>query len=139
MNNYTASVNLCRKPEEIELGGRACMKLRCADNTFGKNAEARYFDAIVNGSDVETAKRLDVGDKIIVTGTLQATSYKAKQGKNKGKVIQSDQMPFARILEVTKSPTFFAGKPEEADDTEAPSLDEPTPEEADDDPLADLK
>ncbi len=143
MNNFTATVNLCRKPEELELGGRSCMKLRCADNTFGKNAEPRYFDAIVNGNDVDVAKRLDTGDQIVISGTLVATSFKAKKGKNKGKTVASDQMPFARILQVTKSPTFFAAQPDdegETENTEEPELEETEDAEiADgDDPLADL-
>lgn len=145
MNNYTAIVNLCRAPEELELGGRKCMKLRLADNTFGKNSETRFFNAIVSGNDAEVAARLASGDQICLSGTLVATSYKAKKGKNKGKTMQADEMPFAKILQVTKSPTFFAGKDDEG---EADAADESEPDLADadtgdtdpaDDPLADLK
>lgn len=147
MNTFTAIVNLCRSPEPLELGGRPCMKLRLADNTFGKQAETRFFDAIVSGNDADVAKRLEQGDQIVISGTLVATSYKAKKGKNKGKTIQSDQMPFAKILQVTKSPSFFSGDgekdedPAEGTETEAPDLDEGTDAgEADesDNPLADV-
>ena len=143
MNTFTAIVNLCRSPEPLELGGRACMKLRLADNTFGKQAETRFFDAIVSGNDADVAKRLEQGDQIVVSGTLVATSYKAKKGKNKGKTVQSDQMPFAKILQITKSPTFFSGDGKEDDEAAEGSTDEPDLEdggEADesDNPLADV-
>lgn len=142
VNTFTSVANLCRAPEELELGGRACMKLRLADNTYGKS-ETRFFDAIVSGPDVDTAKRLSQGDQIVITGTLQKTSYKAKKGKMKGKTIEQDQMPFAKILQVTKSESFFAEREDEADEPETdntePSLDEPSDAPADDDsPLAGL-
>lgn len=116
MNQFTCVANLCREPEELELGGRACMKMRLADNTPGKTAITRYFDAIVSGPDVDVAKRLETGDQIVVAGTLQLTEYKAKKGPNKGKKVPSEQMPFAKILQVTKSDKFFGGG---ADDDEA--------------------
>lgn len=148
MNNYTAIVNLCRAPEALTLGGRECMKLRLADNTFGKQAETRFFDAIVSGNDAEVAGRLAQGDQVVISGTLVATSYKGKKGKNKGKTVQSDQMPFAKILQVTKSPTFFTEQPDDetadAGDSSEPDLGEAeadgTPDtEVDDDPLADVR
>lgn len=144
MNTFTGIVNLCREPEDLELGGRPCKKLRLADNTFGKNSETRFFDAIVSGNDAEVAGRLKQGDQICVSGTLTLTSYKAKKGKNKGKTIQSDQMPFAKILQVTKSPSFFEGNGDDSADEadkpdEEPSLDEaPTDGDDSDNPLADI-
>ena len=146
MNTFTAVVNVCKAPETLELGGRECVKLRLADNTFGKKSETRFFDAIVSGNDADVAMRLEQGDQIAVTGTLVSTSYKSKRGKNKGKTVQSDQMPFAKILQVTKSPSFFERsdddeEPEEgAEDTEEPSLDDPETElDEDEDPLADVR
>lgn len=126
MNTFTAVVNLCRAPEDLQLGARDCVKLRVADNTFGKS-ETRFFDAIVSGPDVETARKLSQGDQIVVSGTLQKTSYKAKKGKMKGKTVEQDQMPFAKILQVTKSESFFNGGDEDGVDdadssTEAPDL-----------------
>lgn len=111
MNNYTAIVNLTSDVEDLTLGERNVKKLRVADNTFGKNSETRFFDVIVSsGPDMEVAGRLAKGDQIVVTGTLTAGSYKAKKNTKyakKGQVIKTDSMPFGRILQVTKSPTFF--------------------------------
>lgn len=147
MNTFTAVVNLCRAPEDLQLGGRDCVKLRVADNTFGKS-ETRFFDAIVSGPDVETARKLSQGDQIVVSGTLQKTSYKAKKGKMKGKTVEQDQMPFAKILQVTKSESFFNGGEDGADesegsDTDAPDLgggdsseDSDSPDDDSDNPLA---
>jgi single-stranded DNA-binding protein len=149
MNMYTAIVNICKEPEALELGGRPCMKLRLADNTFGKNAETRFFNAIVSGNDADVAKRLRQGDQIVIAGTLTASSYKPKKGKFKGKTVQSDEMPFAKILQVTKSPTFFnqdsASSDSGNDGDEAPDLDDSNlPDDPDatgddsDNPLADI-
>ena len=128
MNTFTAVCNLCKAPEDIELGGRPCKKLRLADNTHGKNTETRFFDATVSGHDAETAARLESGDQVVITGTLASVSYKSKKGKNAGQTVVCDSMPFARILQVTRSKTFFAG------------LENPPPDVAtgNDNPLADL-
>jgi single-stranded DNA-binding protein len=111
VNNYTAIVNLTHDVEDIQLGERAGKKLRVADNTFGKNSETRFFDVLVtSGPDMEVAGRLAKGDQIVVTGTLVAGSYKAKKNSKyakKGQTIKTDSMPFGRILQVTKSPSFF--------------------------------
>lgn len=142
MNNYTAIVNVCKEPEALELGGRPCMKLRLADNTFGKNAETRFFNAIVSGNDADVARKLRLGDQLAISGTLVSSSYKPKKGKFKGKTVQSDEMPFAKILQVTKSPSFFAGDDapaEDAPDDDVPNLEEPGDNEEpseDDNPLA---
>lgn len=125
MNTFTSVANLCRAPEDLELGGRACVKLRLADNTYGKS-ETRFFDAIVSGPDVETAKKLSQGDQIVVSGTLQKTSYKAKKGKMKGKRVEQDQMPFAKILQVTKSESFFSS--EDSDGTDDDATDDSAPD-----------
>jgi single-stranded DNA-binding protein len=138
MNNFTAIVNLTADVDDLKLGERDVKKLRVADNTFGKNSEARFFDVIVSsGPDMEVAGRLAKGDQIVVTGTLVAGSYKAKKNSKyakKGQVIKTDSMPFGRILQVTKSPTFFgqtddvpteddaAGEPEGTED--APDIGE---------------
>lgn len=145
MNNFTAIVNLCRDPEALELGGRTCQKLRLADNTFGKNAETRFFDAIVSGPDADVAARLKSADSIAVTGTLVKGSYKGKKGKNKGKTVETDSMPFAKILQVIKSPSFFEGGSDDSDegDDSEPDLDgvQDAPDDDADavDPLADLE
>jgi single-stranded DNA-binding protein len=146
MNLFISIANLCRAAEDLELGGRACAKLRLADNTYGK-AETRFFDAIVGGPDVETAKRLAQGDQIVIAGTLNKGSYKAKKGKMKGKMVQTEDMPFAKILQVTKSPTFFAGtgddEAEDEGDTSEPDITEgaedAAEEPAGENPLADLE
>lgn len=141
-NTYTAVVNLTKDPEDLRLGERDVVKLRCADNTFGKNTETRFFDALVAGPDVEPARQLKTGDQIVITGTLTKTSYKSKKGKNKGKVMESDSMPFAKILQITKSPSFFSGEgasDESAEDevnTDEPDL---GTDAGGDDPLADIE
>jgi single-stranded DNA-binding protein len=140
MNNFTSVCNLCRDPEDLQLGERSVVKLRLADNTFGKNAETRFFDAIVSGPDVDTAQQLKQGDQIVISGTLQATSYKSKKGKNKGKTVMADSMPFAKILQITKSPSFFAGQGDgddgaEPEDTSEPDLTEETADEGAESPL----
>lgn len=120
MNTYTAIVNLTHDVENLTLGEREVKKLRVADNTFGKNSETRFFDVIVSsGPDMDVAGRLTKGDQIVVTGTLVASSYKAKKNSKyakKGQTIKTDSMPFGRILQVTKSPTFF--NQEDSFDTE---------------------
>lgn len=149
MNTFTAVVNLTSDVEDLKLGERDVKKLRVADNTFGKNSEARFFDVIVSSKpDMDVAERLAKGDQIVVTGTLVAGSYKAKKNSKyakKGQVIKTDSMPFGRILQVTKSATFFNqdadgeatdvpddGSTDEPDITDAPA------DEGADDPLADV-
>ncbi len=144
MNNYTAIVNLTADVEDLKLGEREVKKIRVADNTFGKNNETRFLDVIVSsGPDMEVAGRLAKGDQIVVTGTLVRSSYTAKKTTKyakKGQKVQTDSIPFGRILQVTKSSTFFNAA-EESEDGEAategttdePSLD-PT-DEAGDDPM----
>jgi hypothetical protein len=106
-NNYTAIATLGKDPEELELGGRACMKLRLAEKAGSKYAETRWFTAIVGGPDVETAKKLASGDTSAGTGELVLKSYPAKAGKNKGKKVTEDEMPFAKLMRVLRSKTFF--------------------------------
>lgn len=148
-NTYTAVVNLTADPEDLKLGDRDTKKLRVADNTFGKNSETRFFDIIVSSApDMAVAERLLKGDQIVVSGQLVAGSYKAKKNSKyakKGQVIKTDSIPFGRIMQVTKSPSFFnqdetpdddaPAEPDGSDD--APDLDEPTDDGADD-PLADV-
>lgn len=146
MNNYTAIVNLTHDVEDLKLGERDTKKLRVADNTFGKNSETRFFDVIVSsGPDMDVAGRLAKGDQIVVTGTLVAGSYKAKKNTKyakKGQVIKTDSMPFGRILQVTKSPSFFNQTDESTEDDTAEtgesSTDEPditVQDEGTDEPL----
>ena len=128
-------VNLCADPEPLTLGTRDCIKLRCADNTGSKN-ETRFFDAIMGQErDVEKAQRLAKGDRIAIQGQLVKQSYKAKKdgkGIKKGQTIYTDAMPFATILEVIKSPSFFSNdessddstKEETPEGSKEPSLDE---------------
>jgi single-stranded DNA-binding protein len=135
-NVTTASVNLCRDPETIQMGEREATKVRVADNTGSRN-ETRFFNVLFTGRDAETANRLRQGDKIIVTGQLVVNSYKAKKdgkGVKKGQTMTSDEMPFARLMEVVKSPSFFSDEEpaaKESANTEAPDLEA-------DDPLADV-
>jgi single-stranded DNA-binding protein len=148
MNNYTAIVNLTADVEDLTLGERDVKKLRVADNTFGKNSKTRFFDIIVSsGPDIAVASRLAKGDQIVVTGTLVAGEYTAKKNSKyakKGQKVQTDSMPFGRILQVTKSPTFFnqddevppvddeGGEPEGS--TEEPELND-APDDGGSDPL----
>lgn len=137
MNTFTAICNLCRDPEELTLGEKQVMKLRLADNTPGKNNETRYFGAIVSGIDVATAKRLATGDAIMVTGQLVSQEYTAKKdgkGVKKGQKVKTDEMPFAKIMQVVKSPTFFGDT-----NTAEPDLgSEPAAAESSDSPLDDV-
>ena len=114
-NSGTYIANLGKDPEELELGGRPCVKLRVAEKAGNKKAIARWFTAIVGGPDVETAKRLRKGDTIALTGELSLTEYKAKKPRYAGEMIREDEMPFAKLMRVIKSPTFFA------DDSDAPT------------------
>lgn len=146
MNTYTAIVNLTADVEDLKLGERDVKKLRVADNTFGKNSETRFFDVIVSsGPDMEVAGRLAKGDQIVVTGTLVRGSYKAKKSTKyakKGATVLTDSMPFGRILQVTKSPSFFnqgddtadEGETETEGSTDEPNLDQLN-DEGTDEPL----
>jgi single-stranded DNA-binding protein len=108
MSNTTVVIgNLGREPEALELGGRPCMKLRIAEKAGSKRAETRWFNAIIGGPDVETAKKLAKGDTIAVTGELVYTKFKKKGAKD---FTYEDEMPFAKLMRVIKSPTFFAGE-----------------------------
>lgn len=133
MNTFTAIVNLTADVEDLKLGERDVKKLRVADNTFGKNSEARFFDVIVSsGPDMEVAGRLAKGDQIVVTGTLVRSSYKAKKNTKyakKGATVLTDSMPFGRIMQVTKSPSFFNN--DAAPDDDAPVDDDGTTDEPD--------
>lgn len=122
-NQYIAVVNLTQDPEDLTLGEREVVKLRCADNTFGRNTETRFFDAIVSGPDLVAGRQLKKGDQVVISGQLCKTSYKSKSGKNKGKTMEADSMPFAKLMQITKSPSFFSG--EGKADTEEENSDEP--------------
>lgn len=124
-NNGTYIVNLGRDPEEMQLGGRDVIKLRVAEKAGSKRAETRWFSAIVGGPDVETAKRLASGDTIALAGELVWTSWTPKQGKDKGKKQFGDEMPFAKLMKVIKSPTFFGGGEEAPAEEGAPTADAP--------------
>lgn len=141
-NTYTAVVNLTADPEDLQLGERGVKKLRVADNTFGKNSETRFFDVIVSSApDMAVAERLVKGDQIVVTGQLVAGSYTAKKNSKyskKGQVVKTDSIPFGRIMQVTKSPSFFNREDEPTEDEPATegSTDEPSlGDEGADDPL----
>lgn len=120
-NNGTYIVNLGKAPEPITLGGRECYKLRCAEKAATKKAITRWFTALVGGPDVNTASRLAQGDTIAVTGELALTEWKDK----KGVMQKEDEMPFAKIMRVIKSPTFFADKDEAPADSGGPTADAP--------------
>lgn len=112
MNNYTAIVNLGADPEPLTLGGKELIKLRLADKTPGKKAITRWLTAMVGGPDLATAGRLAKGDAIMITGTLVKEEYKPTKPKYKGEMIETDNIPFAKILQVVKSETFFNSKPD---------------------------
>jgi single-stranded DNA-binding protein len=118
-NSGTFIVNLGKDPEELQLGERTLVKLRCAEKAGGKKAITRWFTALVSGLDASTAMRLRSGDRIAVTGELALTEYTKKGGKGKGETVREDEMPFAKILNVIKSPSFFS------DTDAAPALDAP--------------
>ncbi len=123
-NNGTYIVNLGKPPEALQLGGRDCVKLRCAEKAGNKKAITRWFTAIVGGPDTETAMRLDQGDTIAITGELSLTEYKAKKPRYKGEMIEEDEMPFAKLMRVIKSPTFFSAQPP-AEPSGEPTADAP--------------
>lgn len=107
MNNFTALVNLGADPESLTLGTREVFKLRCADKGPSKKAITRWVSVLVSGPDVETCKRLAKGDSIMVSGTIIKTEYSPKKARYKGEKIEQDEIPFGKILQVVKSPTFF--------------------------------
>lgn len=140
MNNGMWTANLGADPESIQLGEKEGRKLRCAEKAPGKRNITRWFNAIVTGYDVETADKLRKGDTIILQGQMAKQEYTVKKGaKYKGEKREVDEMPFAKIFQVVKSKTFFAGDdeaPADADGvttTDEPSFDPETPT---DDPLA---
>lgn len=124
-NSYSAVVTLGQDPEELELGGRTCYKLRGAEKAASKRAETRWLDIIVGGPDTETAANLKAKDQIFVAGELVLTSYTPKKGKNKGKKQTGDEIPFGKIVKVLKSPTFFASKGYGEASTGEPTADAP--------------
>jgi single-stranded DNA-binding protein len=123
--------NLGKDPEELELGGKAVMKLRCAEKAGNKKAETRWFTALVGGPDVETAKRLAKGDSIALSGEMVLKSYKPKKPRYKGEVIMEDEISFAKLVKVIKSPTFFAEQEAPAEEG-APTADAPAGDAAPD-------
>lgn len=138
-NNFTSVCNLTQDPEVIKAGDRELVKIRVADNTWGKKAEPRYFNVLLGGPDFEAAQKLRKGDQVCVTGTLVKTSYKATKGKNKGKTMESDEMPFGKLLQVTRSETFFSsGDDEDGGDEPEPDIHADPSDEPAADPLRDL-
>jgi single-stranded DNA-binding protein len=138
-NSGSYIVRLGDDPETIQLGKTEGRKLRCADNTFGKKAITRWFNAIVTGRDAETADRLRKGDRIVITGQLVLEEYAPKKPRYKGEKVRTDVMPFAKITEVLASESYFGGGDDAGDaaeegvvETEAPDL------SADEDPLANV-
>lgn len=143
-NTFVATVNLTHDVEDLKLGERDVKKIRVADNTFGKNAETLFFDVIVSsGPDMAVASRIVKGDQIVVSGQLVKSSYKAKKNTKyakKGQSVTAFSMPFGRIQQVTKSPTFFGGEgtmdeedvPADEGSTDAPDLNEGTDAPLDD-------
>jgi single-stranded DNA-binding protein len=145
-NTYTVVGNLTSDPETLTLGEREVRKLRMADNTFGKNSQTRFFDVIVSSSpDIAVADRLAKGDQIVVSGQLVAGEYTAKKNSKyakKGQKVKTDSIPFGRIMQVTKSLTFFTpdtsfeadGETATEGSTDAPDLGE-ADSEGTDEPL----
>lgn len=133
MSNYgTFFVYLGKAPEDLQLGGKDVVKLRCSEKAGNKRAETRWFTAIVGGPDVEAARRLAKGDMIALAGELV---YKKYRPKNAREDKYEDEMPFAKLAKVIKSPTFFGGTGEAAPEAGAPTADAPagdTPPDLDD-------
>lgn len=123
-NSGTYIGNLGKDPEDIEFSGRQCVKLRIAEKAASKRAETRWFTAIVGGPDTEAAKRLKKGDTVAVVGELVLTKYKAKKPRYSGEMLQDDEMPFAKLLRIIKSPSFF-GDGDVPADAGAPTADAP--------------
>lgn len=119
MNNFSAVARLGMDPETIQLGDREGRKLRLVEEAPGKKSIARWFNAIVTGKDVEIADRLEKGDQIFITGQLALTEYTPKKTKYKGEKVKSDEMPFAKILQVLKSEKFFGGGEDGEEGSEA--------------------
>ena len=119
-NSGVFIINLGKDPEPLTLGGRECYKLRCAEKAGNKKAITRWFSAIVGGPDTAVAARLRQGDTLAISGELSLTEYTAKKPRYKGEQIREDEMPFAKMMRVLKSPSFFAG------DAEAPADGTPT-------------
>lgn len=124
-NQGTYFVSLGKDPEALTLGGRECFKLRCAEKGSSKKAITRWFTAIVGGPDANTAPRLAKGDSLAISGEMILTEYTPKSGPNKGKKQTEDEMPFAKIVKVLKSPTFFAEQSDAPADEGQPAADAP--------------
>lgn len=139
MNFNVSVVSLGADPEEIQLGEKTGMKLRCAEKARGKKSVTRWFNAIVTGYDADDAKKLRKGDKLVIMGEMAKTEYKPKKPRYKGEMGNSDEMSFAKILVIIKSPTFFADD-ESAEDGEGAETGDVTttdaPDLGADDPLA---
>lgn len=114
-NSFTCVANLGADPEPFTIGERELMKVRCATEVPGKKQITRWFNATLSGRDTEVAARLKKGDKILITGQLGKSTYVPKKPRYKGEVIEVDEMPYARIMQVIKSPTFFAAAEEQAE------------------------
>jgi len=135
-NSGTWIANLGKDPEELTLGERQLVKLRCAEKAPGKKATTRWFTALVGGPDLAVAGRLRKGDCIALAGQMVRTEFKPSKGKNRGVIQVEDEMPFAKIMQVIKSPTFFGGGEGDAAADE-PAFTPPADDDADD-PLAGL-
>jgi len=107
-NSGVYIVNLGKDPEQLELGGRQLYKLRVAEKAASKKAATRWFTALVGGPDLDTASRLKKGDSVALAGELALTEYAARKPRYNGEMVREDEMPFAKLLRVIKSPTFFA-------------------------------
>lgn len=123
--------NLGKDPEDLQLNGKDLVKLRLAEKAGNKKAETRWFTALVGGPDVETARRLAKGDSIAISGEMVLKSYKSKKPADKGRMIFEDEIPFAKLVKVIKSPTFFAEGDAPADEG-APTADAPAGDAAPD-------
>lgn len=135
MNHGTYIVNVAKDPEQREIGESKIVRLRVADSTFGKNSVTNFFNAEFRGRDAEAVMKLKSGNQIAIVGTLKKVTYRPKSGPNKGKKVEDFEMPFANLLQVLKSETFFGGEKAEPD-AEPEDTTEPTDV---DDPMADLR
>lgn len=119
-NNSVYVVVLGKDPEDASAYiGRPARKLRLVDKGQGKNSIDRWFDATVTGPDVDVCDRLRSGNQIVIAGALQLTEFTYTKGAKKGTKQREDRMPYAKIIQVTRSETFFTPKDETTETAEA--------------------
>ena len=88
MNAITITGNLAVAPESRALGeGRSLTNLRIANNELvnGEQVLNGYFDVTVFGPMAARALKLKTGDRIVVTGRLQHSTFEREDGTRGGR------------------------------------------------------